>query len=1039
MEIKNENNDAITRFTKNKFKKGLLCWPGKARAGSQLSKFESSFKFSATALSYSSSTQWGNHPTNHVIQCIINNPHPEISGFFQKGFSQITEEIVGKTVHAACLKGWTQLSILHTNTLINMYSKFGNIKYAKQVFDGMLDRNEASWNNMISGYVITGLHLDACVLFREMWNRGFELNGYNIPSLLTAFNRSGSMLLEGLQIHGLVLKNGLMYDVFVGTSLLHFYGGHGLISDAQIIFEEMPDRNVVSWTSLMVNYADGGLFSEVVSLYQRMRRSCGALDDEFLVHQVLGHVIKSGLQTDVSIANSLISIFGSFSRVAVSSYIFNSMDEHDTISWNSILAAFAHTGLSEESLRYFHLMRLNHWEIDENTLSTVLSVCNTVDSLKWGRGIHGLVLKLGVESDICIFNTLLTMYFETGRYKDAEKVFHNMPQKDLISWNSMMAGYVLGGKCLDALKVLRELLFMRRTNFVTFASALSACANADFLSAGIIIHGLVITSGLHENMVVGNALVTMYGKCGMTQEARKVFQNMSQKELVTWNALIGGYAENEEVEEAIKTFKLMRENGIFPNYITLINVLGCCDPCHLLNRGMPLHAHILVTGFESDEYVRNSLISMYANCGDLDSSNSIFCALVNRTSATWNAMVAAKAHHGQCEEALKLLLEMHRAEVNFDQFSLSAALSSSANLAILEDGQHLHGLAIKLGYDNYHFVANATMDMYGKCGELNDLLKLLPKPTMRSRLSWNILLSACSRHGYFQKAREIFHQMVAQGTKPDHVTFVSLLSACSHGGLVDEGLEYYVSMTNEFGVLPAIEHCVCIVDLLGRSGRLVEAEAFIKEMPVPPNDFIWRTLLAACKIHGHLELGKKAAQHLLETNPSDDSAYVLYSNVCATSGRWQDVLGLRDKMEVENVKKKPAFSWLNVRNKISTFGAGDQSHEEIEKINMKLMELKKEIKEAGYVPDTSYALHDTDEEQKEDNLWRHSERLALAYGLISTQEGSTLRIFKNLRVCGDCHTVYKFVSSIVCREIILRDPYRFHRFSGGKCSCSDYW
>ncbi|KAG8386633.1 hypothetical protein BUALT_Bualt03G0168700 [Buddleja alternifolia] len=858
-------------------------------------------------------------------------------------------------IHGIVQKAKFSKCIFHTNTLINMYSKFGNIKSAKQVFDEMPERNEASWNNMISGYVKMGLHRDACGLFLEMWDQGFELNGHNIPSLLTAFTRSGSMFLEGLQIHSLVLKKALAYDVFVGTSLLHFYGGYRLISDAYSLFEEMPDRNVVSWTSLMVNYSDSGLFNEVLNLYQRMRRegvscnqntfskvisSCGALDDENLVHQVLGHVTKTGLQTDVSVANSLISVLGSFSRVEIARYIFNHMDEHDTISWNSILAAFAHNSLCEESLMYFHLMRLNHGEIDEKTLSTVLSVCNSVDTLNWGRGIHGLVLKLGLELDICISNTLLTMYFDTK-------------------------------KCL---------------------------------------------------------------------EAKKVFQNMPEKELVTWNALIGGYAENEQVDEALKTFKLMRGEGICPNYITLINILGsCCDPNNLLKHGMPMHAHILFTGFDSDEYVMNSLISMYANCGDLDSSNYIFHTLLNRTSATWNSMVAAKAHNGHWEEALKLLVEMQRAEVHFDQFSLSAALSASANLSILEDGQHLHGLAIKLGFDCYHFVANATMDMYGKCGELNDLLKLLPEPKLRSRLSWNILISAFARHGYFHKAREIFHEMVGRGVKPDHVTFVSLLSACSHGGLVDEGFGYFASMKTEFGVPVAIEHCVCMVDLLGRSGRLVEAEAFIKEMAVPPNDFVWRTLLSACKIHGHLELGKKATKHLLEANPSDDSAYVLYSNVCATSGRWQDVLGLRVKMDSENVKKKPAFSWLNVRDKISTFGAGDESHEEYDQIYSKLIELKKEIKEVGYVPDTSYALHDTDEEQKEDNLWKHSERLALAYGLISTKEGSTLRIFKNLRVCGDCHSVYKFVSGVVGREIILRDPYRFHHFSGGKCSCSDYW
>ncbi|KAL7130604.1 hypothetical protein ABFS83_13G145400 [Erythranthe nasuta] len=1019
-------------------------------------KFESAFKFSTTALSNSSFSQCAKEPKNRIVQCIINNPHPEISGFFQKGFSQITKQFAGKALHAVYVKGWTHLSIFHTNTLMNMYSRFGNIECARKVFDRMPERNEASWNNMISAYVKLGFHVDACGLFLEMWDRGFELNGYNVPSLLTAFSRSGSMFLEGLQIHSLVLKNGLVNNVFVGTSLLHFYGGYGLISDARMLFGELPERNVVSWTSLMVNYADSGLLHEVINLYQKMRlervscnqntfttviSSCGALDDECLVNQVLGHVVKSGLQADISVANSLVSVFGSYSKVEVASYIFNNMDEHDTISWNSILSAFAHNCLSEESLRYFHLMRLNHGEVDENTLSIMLSACHSVEYLKWGRGIHGLLLRLGLELDICISNTLLTMYFETARYEDAEKLFDGMPQKDLISWNSMMAGYVSGGKCSDALRVLQELLRMGNlTNFVTFASALSACANAESLSEGIIVHALAITSGLHENMVVGNALVTMYGKCGMTQESDKVFKHMSEKELVTWNALIGGYADNEEVDEVIKTFKSMREKGISPNHITLIHILGSCNnPHNLLKHGMPLHGHILITGCESDEYVRNSLISMYANCGDLDSSTSIFCALVKKTAATWNAMVAARSHHGQWEEALKLLVEMQRAEVGFDQFSLSEALSASANLAILEDGQHLHGLAIKLGFDSYHFVTNATMDMYGKCGELDHLLKLLPDPKTRSRLSWNILISAFARQGSFQKARETFHEMVAHGTKPDHVTFVSLLSSCSHGGLVQEGVDYFASMSADFGVTPAIEHCVCMVDLFGRSGRLREAEEFIKKMPVPPNDFIWRTLLSACKTHGYLELGKKAAENLLLANPSDDSAYVLYSNVCATSGRWQEVLGLRVTMEAENVRKKPAYSWLNVRNKISTFGAGDGSHVEWDKIHEKLMELRREIKEAGYVADTKCALHDTDEEQKEDNLWGHSERLALAYGLISTREGSTLRIFKNLRVCGDCHSVYKFVSRVVGREIVLRDMYRFHRFSGGECSCGDYW
>ncbi|GMP33934.1 hypothetical protein CsSME_00007031 [Camellia sinensis var. sinensis] len=458
-------------------------------------------------------------------------------------------------------------------------------------------------------------------------------------------------------------------------------------------------------------------------------------------------------------------------------------------------------------------------------------------------------------------------------------------------------------------------------NYGTFSSALAACSNPEFLVEGKIVHVLVITVGLHDNLIVGNALVTMYGKCSMMCEAKQVFQKMSKQDLVTWNALIGGYAENEEPGEAVKFFKLMRGGCIPANYITIVNVLGAFSaPTALMICGMPLHANIVLTGFESDDYVKNSLITMYAKCGDLNSSNYIFSSLLGKNPVTWNAMVADR------ENALKLFIEMQRAGVDLDQFSFSAALAASANLAILDEGQRLHGLATKLGFDSYLYVTNATMDMYGKCGELDDALKMLPKPIMRSRLSWNILISAFARHGSFRKAKKTFHDMLRLGSKPDHVTFVSLLSACSHGGLVDEGLSYFALMTKEFGVPVGIEHCVCIIDLLGRSGRLSEAEIFVTEMLMPPNDFVWQSLLAACRIHGNLVLGRKATEHLLHSNPLDDSAYVLYSNACANYGKWDHVENVRGQMQSYHIKKRLACSWIKLKNEVSSFGIGDQCH-----------------------------------------------------------------------------------------------------------------
>ncbi|KAM1004042.1 hypothetical protein ACFX13_004358 [Malus domestica] len=986
---------------------------------------------------------------------LSNHPNPEISSFSQKGFSEITRDINGRALHGFCVKGFVPIGVFSLNTLVNMYSKFGRIGYARYVFDNIPERNEASWNTMISGYVRVGFYSESIGFFCEMLGCGVKPSGFVIASLITACDKSACRFSEGLQVHGFVVKVGLFCDVFVGTSLLHFYGTYGFVSSAQKIFEKMPEKNVVTWTSLIVGHSNNGESEEVINIYKRMIyegvccndntfaiviSTCGMLGNELIGHQVLGHVMKLGLETSVSVANSLISMYGSCGNVDEACYVFDQMDERDIISWNSIISANAQNGLCEESLRHFQCMRSVNKEVNSTTLSTLLTVCGSSEKLKWGSGIHGLVVKLGLESNVCVGNTLLSMYSEAGRSKDAELVFQRMIEKDIISWNSMLACYVQNDEYQNALEIFSEMLRMRKpVNYVTLTSALSACPNPEFLIEGKILHALAVFAGLQDNLIIGNALVTMYGKFGMMVEAEKVLQIMPNRDQVTWNALIGGYAESKEPNEAIKAFKFMREEGTPANYITIINVLGAfLTPSNLLKHGMPIHAHIVLTGFDSDKHVQSTLITMYAKCGDLNSSNSIFNGLAFKNSISWNALISANANHG-LEEALKLVVMMRKVGVDLDQFSLSVALSVSADLAMLEEGQQLHALVVKLGFDSDDYITNAAMDMYGKCGEMEDVLKLLPLPTSRSRLSWNILISSYAKHGCFRKAREAFHEMLNLGMKPDHVTFVSLLSACSHGGLVDDGLAYYNAMTTEFGVPPGIEHCVCIIDLLGRSGRLAEAENFIKGMVVPPNDLVWRSLLAACKIHRNVELARKAAEHLLELDPSDDSAYVLFSNVCATTGRWEEVENVRRQMGSRNITKKPACSWVKLKAEVSKFGMGEQSHPQTEQIYAKLRELMKMIREAGYVPDTSYALQDTDEEQKEQNLWNHSERIALAFALINTPEGSPVKVFKNLRVCGDCHSVYKHVSAVVGQKIMLRDPYRFHHFSDGRCSCSDYW
>ncbi|KAH0453320.1 hypothetical protein IEQ34_017644 [Dendrobium chrysotoxum] len=889
-----------------------------------------------------------------------------------------------------------------------------------------------------------------------MREKGGKPGGFMLASLVTACNHDEEMVDQGIQIHCFVAKLGLMSNVYVGTALLHLYGKKYLLSDAWRFFQEMPERNVVTWTALMVSCSVNEQPVEAITAYQNMRRegvvcnensyatvisSCGLLESEKLNRQVLAHVVVSGFEAEVSVANSLLTMFGNMGKVEEAEQLFHRMEDRDTISWNSLLSIYTREGMCKEALRCFSEMRHSNFKPDMTTLSCMISACASADNVKWGRGLHAFVVKNDLESFVSVCNTLISMYSMLGKTDDAEMLFRAMPVKDVISWNTMMSSYSQNGNNIGALKLLSEMLQLNKEcNHVTFATALAACASLEAFLDGKTIHALAIFIGLRENLVVCNSLITMYSKFNAMREAERVFQTMPRCDVITWNTLIGGYMENEEKNEVIQTFNQMRRAGIRGNYITVVNVLGVCSTPHdLPDHGKALHAYAISIGLEINEFVLNSLITMYANGGDFNSSDFIFDQMSSKNVVSWNAMIASKAHHGHGEEAMKYLKEMFSAGIELDQFSFSGGLSASACLASKGEGQQIHCLIIKFGFDSDLHVINAAMDMYGKCGKMDDALKLLPEPSKRSRLTWNIMISCYARYGQFIEAEDTFNKMLLLGPKPDYVTFVSLLSACNHAGLVDKGLTYYKLMTYKFGISPRIEHCACIIDLLGRSGRLTEAEKFIEEMSILPNSLIWRSLLSASRTHRRLDTGQKAAMHLLQLDPLDDSAYVLLANAYALSGKWDDVEKLREHMNSTNLKKRPACSWIQVKNKVSTFGVADKAHPLAKEVYSKLEWILQLVKEAGYVADTSQSLHDTDEEQKECNLWNHSEKLALAFGLMSVPAGCTITVFKNLRVCGDCHLVYKLLSKVITREIVLRDPYRFHHFKGGICSCSDYW
>ncbi|KAH7855333.1 hypothetical protein Vadar_023805 [Vaccinium darrowii] len=371
----------------------------------------------------------------------------------------------------------------------------------------------------------------------------------------------------------------------------------------------------------------------------------------------------------------------------------------------------------------------------------------------------------------------------------------------------------------------------------------------------------------------------------------------------------------------------------------------------------------------------------------------------------------------------------------------ASVLTALSGLAAVDHGKQVHNHVLRAELPFYVVLQNSLIDMYSKCGNLTYSRRIFDNMTERTVISWNAMLVGYSRHGKGGEGVELFKLLKEQNkVKPDTVTFLAVLSGCSHGGMEDRGLEFFDDMVSgKDGVEPEIEHYGCVVDLLGRSGELEKAFEFVKQMPFEPTAAIWGSLLGACRVHSNVDIGELVAKRLIEIEPENSGNYVILSNLYASVGRWEDVRNVRDLMNEKAVIKEPGRSWIELNQTLHTFHASERTHPRQEEVFAKVKELLVEIKQAGYIPDLSCVLHDVDEEQKEKILLGHSEKLALAFGLIDTPPGKPVQVMKNLRICVDCHNFAKFVSKVYGREVSLRDKNRFHHIVEGICSCGDYW
>ncbi|VAH58308.1 unnamed protein product [Triticum turgidum subsp. durum] len=592
-------------------------------------------------------------------------------------------------------------------------------------------------------------------------------------------------------------------------------------------------------------------------------------------------------------------------------------------------------------------------------------------------------------------------------------------------------------------------------------------------AAGDSVHAHVVKFGLQLNAHVASSLVLMYAARGDGVTARALLDVQPARgggTPVMWNALMSVHKRSRQFRLSCCSFLDMVRAGIVATPVTYITVLSACGQGNDVLLGMQLHKRVIESGVLPDLKVENALVDMYAECGEMeaawdlfdsmqvrnivswtsviygcvrlgqvDRARVLFDRMPERDTVSWTAMIDGYVQAGQFREALEMFREMQLSKVRADEFTMVSIVTACAQLGALETGEWARIYMNRHGIKMDTFVGNALIDMYSKCGSIERAMDVFNEMHSRDKFTWTAIILGLAVNGHGEEAINMFDRMLRAFEAPDEVTFIGVLTACTHAGLVDKGRDFFLSMTVTYRIAPNVMHYGCMIDLLGRAGKLREALETIGKMPMKPSSAIWGTLLAACRVHGNSEIGELAAERLLELDPENSMAYVLLSNLYAKSNRWGDVRWLRQVMMEKGIKKEPGCSLIEMNGTIHEFVAGDRSHPMSEEIYSKLDKVLTDLKNDGYVPDVTEVFVQVTEEEKQKVLYWHSEKLAVAFALLVSESSVTIRIVKNLRMCLDCHNAIKLITKLYMREIVVRDRTRFHHFRHGLCSCKDYW
>ncbi|XP_059652328.1 pentatricopeptide repeat-containing protein At1g11290, chloroplastic-like [Cornus florida] len=752
-----------------------------------------------------------------------------------------------------------------------------------------------------------------------------------------------SHLNAGLGIHNYLIKCGFGSWVGIGNSLISMYVKFGRVEDAYQVSEEMPMRDEDMFNSLVCKFGSKGFYEEVVVAFERMLKLCILPHLDTVCHAIMAcgelrsmgkgllvhdFVVKNGFDMHIPVANSLISMHIKMGRLDLGRRVFDEMHDRDVVSWNSLITGYAQNGNWVDAFDIFLAMKKDGDLVpNQVTLLGLLSACGQAGNLSLGKNIHGHLICTGLLCDFRLGTATVNMYAKCNRVEYARAIFEeDLLEKTLVLWNSLIAGYSQNGYDLEAIILFERMMVESNASpdSVTFANVIpsySSLANTTIIQS---IHALIVKKGLDmdRDVVLGTAMVDAYGKCSDIKSAESLFTCIQRPNTATWNTMVAAYNLQHRSDQAMLLFLEMLRSNVLPDSITMVMLFQSCGDLGLLKEGSMHHGYCVSKGFSSYLNVENAIIDMYMRCGCVKSSEFLFNLMSLKNIVTWNTILFGYVKNEHSAMAVIVFRKMQsESQYKPDSVTMISFVQASAAVLAGHGGEIAHAYIIKLGLDFETQVMNSLVDAYAKNGLIeNAKVLFMQMGKLRDQSSWNVMITGCGINGQGREACDLLSKMEEDGCRPDSITFTSLLSSCSHSGLIEEGCRFFHMMVTEYKIQPGLEHWTCIIDMFGRAGRLEEAYRLIKtglhqnsdSSDSLDFDAVWGALLSACRMNMNVELGELAGEKLSTLAPDNSGYHMLLSNLYASIKRWDEAAKVRRIFEDGKLLKKPGLSTVKL-------------------------------------------------------------------------------------------------------------------------------